>query len=59
MYNTAVALWLPVKTPKGAFHVWTKRVGNKPNIKVLLLRGGPKAGTWMPAASSQAPCAFS
>ncbi len=30
-----------VHTPKGDFHVWTKRVGNNPSIKVLLLHGGP------------------
>lgn len=32
---------IPIDTPKGAFHVWTKRVGNNPRIKVLLLHGGP------------------
>ena len=32
---------IPVTTPKGTFKVWTKRVGNNPNIKVLLLHGGP------------------
>ena len=32
---------IPVTTPKGTFHVWTKRVGNNPTIKVLLLHGGP------------------
>jgi len=32
---------IPVETPKGTFHVWTKRVGNNPRIKVLLLHGGP------------------
>ncbi|NPA36832.1 MAG: proline iminopeptidase-family hydrolase [Chlorobi bacterium] len=30
-----------VKTPKGDFKVWTKRIGNNPRIKVLLLHGGP------------------
>jgi proline iminopeptidase len=30
-----------VQTPKGKFRVWTKRVGNNPRIKVLLLHGGP------------------
>ncbi len=30
-----------VHTPKGDFRVWTKRVGNNPAIKVLLLHGGP------------------
>jgi proline iminopeptidase len=32
---------LPITTPKGTFNVWTKRVGNNPRIKVLLLHGGP------------------
>ena len=32
---------IPVTTPKGTFNVWTKRVGNNPTIKVLLLHGGP------------------
>jgi proline iminopeptidase len=32
---------IPIKTPKGTFTVWTKRVGNNPTIKVLLLHGGP------------------
>ena len=34
---------LPITTPKGTFTVWTKRVGNNPKIKVLLLHGGPGA----------------
>ena len=32
---------ISVHTPKGDFRVWTKRVGNNPTIKVLLLHGGP------------------
>ena len=32
---------IPIKTPAGEFKVWTKRVGNNPRIKVLLLHGGP------------------
>ena len=32
---------IPITTPKGEFKVWTKRVGNNPKIKVLLLHGGP------------------
>jgi proline iminopeptidase len=32
---------IPVVTPQGTFHVWTKRVGNNPRVKVLLLHGGP------------------
>jgi proline iminopeptidase len=35
---------IPVKTPVGTFKVWTKRIGNNPKIKVLLLHGGPAAG---------------
>jgi proline iminopeptidase len=34
---------IPIETPKGTFHVWTKRFGNNPTIKVLLLNGGPGA----------------
>jgi proline iminopeptidase len=34
---------IPVKTPAGDFKVWTKRFGNNPRIKVLLLHGGPAA----------------
>jgi proline iminopeptidase len=34
---------VPIQTPKGNFHVWTKRFGNNPRIKVLLLHGGPAA----------------
>jgi proline iminopeptidase len=34
---------IPVETPVGTFRVWTKRVGNNPSIKVLLLHGGPGA----------------
>ncbi len=32
---------IPVTTPKGTFRVWTKRVGNNPAVRVLLLHGGP------------------
>lgn len=32
---------IPVKTPVGIFNVWTKRIGNNPKTKVLLLAGGP------------------
>jgi proline iminopeptidase len=32
---------IPVHTPKGNFCVWTKRVGNNPTVKLLLLHGGP------------------
>lgn len=32
---------IPIKTPVGNFNVWTKRFGNNPRIKILLLHGGP------------------
>ena len=32
---------IPVQTPQGTFRVWTKRIGNNPTVKVLLLHGGP------------------
>ncbi len=34
---------IPIHTTKGDFTVWTKRVGNNPTKKVLLLHGGPGA----------------
>lgn len=34
---------ISIQTPKGKFNVWTKRFGNNPKIKVLLLNGGPGA----------------
>jgi proline iminopeptidase len=34
---------IPVTTPAGTFPVWTKRTGNNPRVKVLLLHGGPGA----------------
>lgn len=49
---------IPIHTPSGDFRVWTKRVGNNPTIKVLLLHGGPGAtheyfeafDSWLPGA---------
>src|SRR5262245_65528335 len=35
---------IAVDTPKGQFHVWTKRTGNNPRVKLLLLHGGPGFG---------------
>jgi proline iminopeptidase len=34
---------IPITTPAGNFRVWTRRVGNNPRLKVLLLHGGPAA----------------
>ncbi|HEY8895407.1 MAG TPA: proline iminopeptidase-family hydrolase [Niastella sp.] len=39
--QTGGAKMIPVTTPKGVFNVWTKRIGNNPKVKVLLLAGGP------------------
>jgi proline iminopeptidase len=52
------ARMIPVSTPAGEFRVWTKRVGTNPDLKVLLLHGGPGAtselyecfDTWFPRA---------
>ena len=32
---------IEIETRKGKFHVWTKRVGNNPSVKLLTLHGGP------------------
>lgn len=34
---------IPVTTPSGTHNVWVKRVGNNPDLRVLLLHGGPGA----------------
>jgi proline iminopeptidase len=34
---------IPVDTPRGTFRVWTKRIGNNPSLRMLLLHGGPGA----------------
>ena len=49
---------IPIQTPAGDFRVWTRRVGNNPAVKVLLLHGGPgftheyleAFDGWLPAA---------
>ncbi|HLW18100.1 MAG TPA: proline iminopeptidase-family hydrolase [Actinomycetota bacterium] len=47
---------IPIETPKGTFKVWTKRVGNNPRIKLLLLHGGPGAThEYFEAADSYLP----
>lgn len=42
--RTAGIKMIPIQTPVGEFKVWTKRFGNNPRIKILLLHGGPAAG---------------
>ena len=39
--QTAGIKLIPIQTPVGTFKVWTKRFGNNPRIKILLLHGGP------------------
>src|SRR5688500_7364892 len=39
--QTAGMRMIPIYTPGGNFKDWTKRFGNNPRIKVLLLHGGP------------------
>jgi proline iminopeptidase len=34
---------IPITTAYGTFKVWTKRVGNNPRVRLLLLHGGPGA----------------
>jgi proline iminopeptidase len=49
---------VPIETAGGSFRVWTKRVGTNPDLKVLLLHGGPGAtdelyecfDVWFPGA---------
>jgi proline iminopeptidase len=47
-----------IDTPAGRFSVWTKRVGNNPDVKVLLLHGGPGAThEYLEACDSYLPAA--
>lgn len=49
---------ISVTTPQGTFRVWTKRVGNNPSTKVLLLHGGPGAThEYLEACDSYFPAA--
>ncbi len=49
---------IPIETTAGTFRVWTKRTGNNPALKVLLLHGAPGAtheyllgfDSWLPGA---------
>jgi proline iminopeptidase len=34
---------VPVETPSGTFRVWTRKVGDNPRLRLLLLHGGPGA----------------
>lgn len=39
--NTGGIKMIPIETPKGKYNVYTKRMGNNPKMRVLLLHGGP------------------
>jgi proline iminopeptidase len=49
---------IPIDTPSGRFEVWTRRFGNNPRVKLLLLHGGPgctheyfePCDAWLPQA---------
>lgn len=52
------ARMVPVVTDMGTFGVWTKRVGNNPRLRVLLLHGGPGAThEYLEACDSYLPAA--
>ena len=36
---------IPVTTPSGEFRVWTRRLGDNPDLRLLLLHGGPGASS--------------
>jgi proline iminopeptidase len=38
---TGGARLIPIQTPAGPFHVWTKRIGNNPDARLLTVHGGP------------------
>ncbi len=47
-----------IDTPAGQFSVWTKRVGNNADMKLLLLHGGPGAThEYLEACDSYLPAA--
>ena len=49
---------VPVETPVGGFKVWTKRIGNNPALRLLLLHGGPGAThEYLEACDSYLPAA--
>jgi proline iminopeptidase len=49
---------IPVRTPAGQYRVWVKRVGNNPDLRVLLLHGGPgSTHEYLEACDSYLPAA--
>ena len=49
---------IAISTPAGQQHVWVKRVGNNPRLRVLLLHGGPgSTHEYLEACDSYLPAA--
>ncbi len=49
---------IPISTAAGTFRVWTKRTGNNPRLRLLLLHGGPGANhEYLEACDSYLPSA--
>jgi proline iminopeptidase len=49
---------IAIRTPAGTFSVWVKRTGNNPDLKLLLLHGGPgSTHEYFEAADSYLPAA--
>jgi proline iminopeptidase len=52
------ARMIPVNTPVGGYRVWVKRIGNNPDLRLLLLHGGPGAThEYLEACDSYLPAA--
>ena len=52
------ARMIPVNTPRGIYRVWVKRIGSNPDLRVLLLHGGPGAThEYLEACDSYLPAA--
>src|SRR5512132_2919480 len=52
------ARMIPVNTPIGGYRVWVKRIGNNPDLRVLLLHGGPgSTHEYLEACDSYLPAA--
>jgi proline iminopeptidase len=49
---------IPISTPAGPHQVWVKRIGNNPDLRVLLLHGGPgSTHEYLEACDSYLPAA--
>jgi len=39
--QTGIVKMIPIQSMGKTFNIWTKRIGNNPKVKILLLNGGP------------------